>query len=73
MQTGYYVDSHNYIYGPQYGGQFYIIDSHIYGPKNYGVYYIDGSGQVCGPNGQTGFSIVGTYVYGPSTQLPWFS
>jgi hypothetical protein len=73
MQTGYYIDSSNYIYGPKYGGQFYIISNHIYGPKNYGNFYIDGYGNICGPGGLTGFMVRNSQIYGPSAELPWFS
>ncbi len=72
MQTGYYVDNSNYIYGPQRAGQFYILGNRIYGPATQGIYYVDSYGNICGPKGTTGFMIRSGYIYGPSSQLPWF-
>ena len=73
MQTGYSIDSHNYIHGPQYDGQFYINhDNYIYGPNSSGVYFVDSSGSICGASGPTGFIIRNGLIYGPSPTLPWF-
>jgi hypothetical protein len=72
METQYYIDGSGFIQGPQYGGQYHVSNSHIYGPGNQMLFRIDGSGNICDSHGNmVGFAVRSGKIWGPSNDLSW--